>query len=128
VGPPNATVELTNIQLEAETLHLEPRGPTDRTIHLNEVGPDQHKKWNESGGPAGRASLTLSYTAHPQALFALTPAELSLQADGNPASFDLSFSAHEWETDTTRTTVVSSATVAALVLATRRLPARWNRW
>jgi hypothetical protein len=128
LGPPNATVELTNIQLEAETLHLEPRGPTDRTIHLNEVGPDRHKKWNESGGPAGRASLTLSYTAHPQELFALTPAELSLQADGNPASFDLSFSAHEWETDTTRTTVVSSATVAALVLATRRLPARWNRW
>lgn len=128
VGPPNKTVSVDRIALTSETLDPQAQGTLPASLELDDVFQDRGKRWNATGGTAGKATLNATFLVHPRELFSSTEAELVIELDGVEHRQGVLFIASEWQVERDPILVAAGGTLVPLFGMAWWLPRRWNRW
>jgi hypothetical protein len=128
-GPPNATVEISDIGLESDVVRYEVNQTIPDRVHLDEIQPDHDRRLNSTGGPIGTTTLELRLKAYPTGLFNHFSADLLLVLDGRESRYVFTeVVAATWQVSPAPVAVAMLATVGPLTAMVRRLRGRWNRW
>lgn len=128
VGPPNASLEIDEIALHSAQIDFEDPTHVPDRVDLDEIVEDHRRRWNETGGPAGTATINLTVEAHPRGLFNRAPTEVLVSIDGQEEVYSIDYVGDVWRVEPTPILAATAAAVLPLLVATRWLPRRWNRW
>jgi hypothetical protein len=124
LGPPNTSVHLDDVRLDAEAIAFDADEPAPDRIELDETVPGEE----DPDEARGVGSARVNWTAQPRELFQTAPVQLAFEADGEPVRFDVGQTALGWRLDGARVLAGGAASLAVTLFAAVALPGWRNRW